>query len=86
MAPQPLGPLFSPLPYRPHGINPLVWWAVEGRARREAGVILKGQQEGPLWCGTVQYLDCDGGYKKLHRWYNCIELNIHKHTHTTHTQ
>lgn len=49
-------------------------------------MILKGQQEGPLWCGTVQYLDCDGGYKKLHRWYNCIELNIHKHTHTTHTQ
>lgn len=41
-------------------------------------LLRKVNVRSPRGDGTLQSLDCGGGYRNLHVRYNCIELNTHK--------
>lgn len=55
-------------------------WMTDGLfARRRAMRTGVRCNTGDPWCGTIQYLDCDGGYEKLPWWHNSAELKTHSH-------
>ena len=58
------------------------WWPgfsdeADGN-RRKVDAVIKHPYEVSSWWWDSESLDCGGGYRSLHKWWICIELNTHK--------
>ena len=58
------------------------WWPgfsgeTDGNRRKVEAVIKHSHEVSSSWRNSAS-LDCGGGYRNLHKWWICIELNTHK--------